>query len=211
MNVQFETEFFGFINTIKLENNMATNYRKIWEQTHGKIPKDGNNRSFEIHHADGNHKNNELSNLLCVPIEEHYRLHYENKDYGACVMIAKRMGLPVDYISKIQTGVKRPGIGGVKKGTIPWNKGIRGYKLNLSEQGRINMSLSSKKTSKIKDDQVKKIMEDFTKQIQLDNKDIGKIKRNGKIFTYERAFCKEYAKRYNVTEQCIFRMLRKNV
>ena len=190
---------------------MATNYRKIWEQTHGKIPKDGNNRSFEIHHADGNHKNNELSNLLCVPIEEHYRLHYENKDYGACVMIAKRMGLPVDYISKIQTGVKRPGIGGVKKGTIPWNKGIRGYKLNLSEQGRINMSLSSKKTSKIKDDQVKKIMEDFTKQIQLDNKDIGTIKRNGKIFTYERAFCKEYAKRYNVTEQCIFRMLRKNV
>ena len=41
-------------------------------------------------------------------------------------MIAKRMNLPSNYISTIQTGKKRPGIGGVKKGNIPWNKGKKG-------------------------------------------------------------------------------------
>jgi hypothetical protein len=30
-----------------------------------------------------------------------------------------------ETISKVRTGTKRPGIGGVKKGTIPWNKGIK--------------------------------------------------------------------------------------
>lgn len=30
-----------------------------------------------------------------------------------------------ETISKARTGTKRPGIGGVKKGNIPWNKGIK--------------------------------------------------------------------------------------
>ena len=190
---------------------MSKQYRKIWKEKFGDIPKDSEGRSFEIHHIDGNHNNNEIDNLKCVTIEEHYKLHYENGDYGACVMIAKRMNLPADHISKIQTGVKRPGIGGVKKGTIPWNKGKTGYKLNLSEQGRFNMSQSSRKTAKIKQEQIEIILNDFNNKVNIDNSEIGLVKRNGKILTYERAFCKEYGIRYNVTEQCIFRLLRKNV
>jgi len=49
---------------------------------------------------------------------------------------------------------------------------------------------------------------DFQQKIEIINPDIGKIKRNGKMFTYERAFCVEYSKKYNVTEQYIFRILR---
>jgi hypothetical protein len=190
---------------------MAKEYRKIWEQNYGKIPKDTKGRTYEIHHIDGNHNNNDITNLKCVTIEEHYKLHYENGDYGACVMIAKRMELPSDYISKIQIGIKRPGIGGVKKGTIPWNKGKKGYKLNLSVEGKFNRSQSSKKTSKIKEHDILNIVQNFKNKIEINNPEIGKIKGNGKILTYERAFCKEYGKIYNVTEQNIYRILKKYV
>jgi hypothetical protein len=33
-------------------------YRKIYEQNYGHIPKDSAGRTYEIHHIDGNHKNN---------------------------------------------------------------------------------------------------------------------------------------------------------
>lgn len=190
---------------------MAKEYIKIWKKYYGEIPKDTIGRTYEIHHIDGNHNNNDINNLKCVTIEEHYKIHYENGDYGACVMIAKRMKLPIDYISKIQTGIKRPGIGGVKKGTIPWNKGKKGYKLNLSNEGRFRMGQSSKKIAKIKEYEISKIIEDYKNKIEIDNLEIGKIKGNGKILTYERAFCKEYGKKYNVTEQNIYRILKKYV
>lgn len=45
-------------------------HRYIWEQAYGKIPK-----GFQIHHIDGNPKNNGLSNLLCISFEEHKKLH----------------------------------------------------------------------------------------------------------------------------------------
>ena len=40
-----------------------TNYRKIYEQHYGPIPKDTDGRSYEIHHIDGNHNNNDINNL----------------------------------------------------------------------------------------------------------------------------------------------------
>lgn len=55
------------------------NYRKIWEDNFGPIPKDENGRSYEIHHKDGNTENNDLSNLMCVSIKEHYDIHYKQK------------------------------------------------------------------------------------------------------------------------------------
>ena len=186
-------------------------YRKIWENQHGQIPKDERGRSYEIHHIDGNHQNNKIENLNCVSIKEHYKIHYNNGEYGACVMIAKRMCMSPEHLSNIQKGAKRPGVGGVKKGTIPWNKGVKGYKLNLTEEGRRKMSESSKKIAKIKNDDIEKILQDFKNKKSINNLEIGKIKRNGKILTYERAFCKEYGKLYNVTEQNIFRILKKYV
>ena len=67
------------------------NYRKIWKDANGIIPKDELGRSYEIHHIDGNRKNNELSNLKCVSIQEHYNIHYQQKDFLAALIISSRM------------------------------------------------------------------------------------------------------------------------
>ena len=187
---------------------MKTSYRKIWEKTYGSIPKDIDGRPYEIHHIDGNHKNNSIENLKCLTIKEHYDEHYKNGDYGACVMIAKRMGLPHDYISNIQRGVKRPGIGGVKKGTIPWNKNITGYKLNTTEEGKIKKILSIKKRSIISDNDAEIIRKLFLEKVEVLNENIGNTMKNGKIMSYERAFCLEYSKIYKVSDQYIYRILK---
>lgn len=183
-------------------------YTKIWKENFGDIPIDENGRIYEIHHIDNNRNNNNIENLLCLSIKEHYDIHYINGDYGACVLIAKRIGLPINHISNIQKGIKRPGIGGVKKGTIPWNKGKTGYNLILTEEGQHNKNVSLKKRSIIKDYDAFKIRMDFENKIEIINEFIGTKKPNGRIFTYERAFCLEYAKLYNVSDQYIYRILR---
>lgn len=134
---------------------MTSLHRKTWIQHNGQIPKDTNGRTMEIHHIDRNHKNNKISNLKLVTIEEHFQEHFQQKDWGACVLIAKRMNLPADYISKIQLGKKRPGIGGAKKGRIPWNKGKVGYKLNCNRKGK-------RHSSKLKINDITRIRNLFT-------------------------------------------------
>jgi len=54
-------------------------YRRIYEQHFGPIPK-----GYHIHHRDGDRSNNHIENLQCVSAEEHYNIHYSQKDYGAC-------------------------------------------------------------------------------------------------------------------------------
>lgn len=188
---------------------MKINYRKIWEEKYGKIPNDDEGRPYEIHHVDGNKNNNAIENLVCVTIKEHYDIHYKQQDYGACVMIAKRMNLPANYLSEIQKGKKRPGVGGVKKGTVPWNKGIKGYSVNLSEEGKNKKIEILKKNAKIKDNIAEKIRADYDKKIELNNEDIGKVMKNGKIMSYERAFCLLYSKLYDVSDQYIYRIIKR--
>jgi len=69
---------------------MPNNYRHIWESVYGEIPKDENGRSYEIHHIDGNKKNNVISNLMCISIKDHYNIHYKQGDWEACALIASR-------------------------------------------------------------------------------------------------------------------------
>lgn len=76
-------------------------YRKIWEEIFGPIPKDENNRSYEIHHIDGNRSNNLISNLKLVSIQEHYDIHAAQQDWGACNKILKRMNLSPEKFSKL--------------------------------------------------------------------------------------------------------------
>lgn len=76
-------------------------HRKIWEDNFGEIPKDENGRSYEIHHIDGNHENNELLNLRLVTIQEHYDIHYSQEDWGACFAIATRMNMTKEERSRI--------------------------------------------------------------------------------------------------------------
>jgi hypothetical protein len=59
------------------------NYRKIWEHHNGEIPLDENGVSYHIHHIDGNSKNNNISNLQCVSVEQHYKIHLNQGDYAA--------------------------------------------------------------------------------------------------------------------------------
>lgn len=59
---------------------MSNIYRKIWESYYGPIPTDSNGRSYEIHHIDGNRNNNDISNLKCLSIKEHYNVHYQQQD-----------------------------------------------------------------------------------------------------------------------------------
>lgn len=78
-----------------------SNYRNIYEQCNGPIPKDDDGRSYDIHHIDGNHKNNSPENLKAVRIQEHYDIHYSRGDWAACLYIAARMKLSVDELSNL--------------------------------------------------------------------------------------------------------------
>lgn len=196
-----------FINTPKGVN---MSHREIWKKYFGEIPKDEIGRTYEIHHINGNHQDNRIENLKLVTIQEHYDIHYENGDYGACVLIAKRMNLKPDYISKIQMGVKRPGVGGVKKGTVPWNKNKSGYKLHSEETKKILSEKNSGQNNpknKLKEDVVRKLIELYLEKPFIC--EVGKVTKNGLIMSYERAFSLKYSEIYNVTPQNIERIIKK--
>ena len=184
-------------------------YRKIWENHHGKIPKDSNGRVYEIHHINGNHNDNNISNLMLVTIEEHYKIHESQGDWGACIMIGKRMNISSDELSNIQKGKKRPGIGGVPKGTIPWNKGLQGYKLHTEEHKKYISEITrgeNSATSKLREMDIKKIREDFDNVVSIscyDNSIKPSKTTKGKYPTYLGAFAFEYSKKYNITPQAI--------
>ena len=71
----------------------TASYRKIYESHFGPIPKDIHGRTFDIHHKDGNRKNNSIDNLEALCIEDHYKRHYDQGDYSACLRISQRMKL----------------------------------------------------------------------------------------------------------------------
>ena len=79
------------------------NYRKVWTQTNGPIPKDAEGRSYEIHHIDGNRKNSNIQNLICVPIQEHYEIHLHQGDYAAAFRIAQRMEISPEIKSDLMS------------------------------------------------------------------------------------------------------------
>ncbi len=97
----------------------TTNYRKIYEQHYGPIPKDEQGRSYEIHHIDGNRNNNSIENLQCVSLQEHYDIHYKQGDWMACHRIAKKLKLTGEEISRLarEAGLKR-----VRNGTHNFTK-----------------------------------------------------------------------------------------
>ena len=95
-------------------------YRRIYEKQFGPIPKDQDGRTYEIHHIDGNHENNDISNLSCIPLLDHYNIHLEQGDFGACFKMAERMKISAEEKSTLATlfNLKR-----VADGTHPWLNG----------------------------------------------------------------------------------------
>lgn len=120
-------------------------YRKIWQNHFGKIPRDSDGKSFEIHHINGDHNDNRIENLLCISIQEHFNIHLDQGDYGACAMIAKRMNMTSQEISALQKGTKlssktKQNISKSRKkflenGGTSWNSGVKGYSLKINRKG----------------------------------------------------------------------------
>ena len=79
----------------------TNNYRKIYLNHNGPVPFDQEGRKFDIHHIDGNHANNDPSNLKAVSLQEHYDIHYSQEDYAACRAIAMRLKLAPEVISEL--------------------------------------------------------------------------------------------------------------
>jgi ribosomal protein S27AE len=77
------------------------NYRKIYENHVGSIPIEENDRSYEIHHIDGNHTNNDPTNLKAVTIQEHYDIHYAQSDWLASYRIGQRLLLHPKILSDL--------------------------------------------------------------------------------------------------------------
>lgn len=196
--VNLNVNLLDFINKIM-------NHRQLWIKTFGPIPKDINGRSLEIHHIDGNHSNNIIENLQLVTIEEHYTIHELQGDFGACALISKRMDLPPDHSSKIQLGKKRPGIGGVKKGTIPWNKGKKNCFSNQTIDKMKTIRKNKIHSSKLTEELVLKIRNHFSAYEQIEG--VGTIQKNGIVLTQERAYAKKYAKEYKITSANLYNII----
>lgn len=95
-----------------------SNHRSIYISHYGAIPKDKNGRTYDIHHIDGDKTNNNIENLIAVSIQEHYNIHYENCQYGACLAISRRMKLSPEKISQISREVQ---LERSRKGTNPFS------------------------------------------------------------------------------------------
>lgn len=183
-----------------------SNHRKIWKEHFGDIPKDSEGFSYEIHHIDGNHKNNDISNLKMITIREHLQIHLQQEDWFAAALISKRIGLGSDYFSNLQRGKKRPGIGGVKKGTIPWNKD----KKNCFSPETISHFKKIRKGRrfgpvKLSDSVCNEIIEEYNKKIPIEG--VGSKSKNGRVLSYERLFAKNNYEKYNVTEVQIYNII----
>jgi hypothetical protein len=78
-------------------------YRNIYKEHYGPIPKEENGRSYEIHHIDGNSRNNDPKNLVAVTLQEHYDIHYEQQDYIACLLIAGKLSKSPDELFELKS------------------------------------------------------------------------------------------------------------
>ena len=76
-------------------------YRKIYKQHYGKIPVDNDGRSYEIHHIDGDHTNNDPSNLKAVTAQDHYNIHYSQGDWYACLLISRSLNIDPEEKSRL--------------------------------------------------------------------------------------------------------------
>jgi hypothetical protein len=127
-------------------------YRSLYEKHYGPIPLDTYGRTYEIHHLDGNRNNNDLSNLVALTIEEHFDIHYDQKDWAACLAISMRMKKTPEEISKIQSEVGRNSALKRKKlGTNP-------FCLTGENHHRYGVKHTKESKEKIKSARIKQIM-----------------------------------------------------
>jgi hypothetical protein len=72
-------------------------HRRIYEDYYNvRLPSD-----IEIHHIDGNHNNNDITNLMPVTIQEHFEIHQKQGDYAAAFRISQRMEVSTEEKSRL--------------------------------------------------------------------------------------------------------------
>lgn len=103
------------------------------------------------------------------------------------------------------SGYVRKGIGGVKKGTVPWNKGKKGCFSEETIQKFSNKRKGIAWSRKISDEQIKQIRNLYEKQPHIDG--VGEVMKNGRKMSYIQAFCKKYSSEYNITPQGMKRIV----
>lgn len=79
----------------------TSKYRKIYENHFGEILSDEYSRTYDIHHIDGNKRNNAYTNLKAVSIQEHYNIHLEQGDWAAALKIAARLNISAEEKSRL--------------------------------------------------------------------------------------------------------------
>lgn len=124
-----------------------TDYRRIYRERYGEIPRDNTGRVYDIHHIDGNRNNNNPNNLVAVSIQEHYDIHYAQGDWGACHKIGLRMKLSPNELSSIAT---KSNLERVANGTHPWAGGDFSRK-RVNEGTHNFLGVSNPVHQKIKD------------------------------------------------------------
>ena len=165
-------------------------YRKLWESVYGSIPKDELGRSYEIHHKDGNRKNNKLENLVCLSIQEHYEIHLKqfietgnHKDLAAARILAGKLnknpkelkGYTLSEETKQKIKKKLTGVKHTKQRVDKMKKGLKGRKQSKEEiENRVkgikqyykeaNLDDLKKRWSKISKAHKNKIVKDETKE-----------------------------------------------
>lgn len=94
-------------------------YKIIYERHYGPVPRELNGRPYDIHHVDGDHANNDPKNLIAVTVQEHFDIHYSQKDWYACHAIMTRMELSPEMKTEL---ARKSAASRVEDGTHPWQK-----------------------------------------------------------------------------------------
>lgn len=82
-------------------------HRRAFKRHHGRNIKPG----YHIHHLDGDPTNNDISNLVEVTPQEHFDIHYNQQDWGACKMLASVADVDpevLEVIQREQKGIHHP-------------------------------------------------------------------------------------------------------
>lgn len=93
-------------------------YIQVYKKHFGEIPKDEMGRSYDIHHIDGDHTNNDPSNLVALSIRDHYEIHKKQGDFGAAWKILSRITIDPQEVSEI---IRNMNLSNAEKG-IHWSQ-----------------------------------------------------------------------------------------
>ena len=104
------------------------------------------------------------------------------------------------------SGYNRTGIGGVKRGNVPWNAGKKGV---FSEHTRRKWSEKRRgkiHSSKLTSEQLTEIKLLFASKPNIAG--AGQKSKNGRVLPYKRAFAHAYSEQYKVTSANIYRIIK---